>query len=144
MAETQTYDNHVRWRPWYHFVLGPLMLVNFIFWCVRMYQEPNWDHGWMIVLSAGLVMLTLLARTQVLTVQDRLIRLEERLRYKEVLPPELAERAMNLRTSQYVALRFAGDDELAGLVERTLDGELSEQKEIKTSVSDWRGDYLRA
>lgn len=143
MAETQTYANHTRWLPPYHFFLAPLMLINLIFWIVRMYQVPSWDHGWMILLSIGLVALTLLARTQALTVQDRLIRLEERLRYKDVLPVELAEKAMNLRTSDYIALRFASDKELPGLVEKTLNGGFEKPKDIKLAVENWRGDYLR-
>lgn len=143
MAEKQTYANHVRWLPPYHFFLAPLMLINLIYWIVRMVQVPNWNHGWMILLSIGLVALTLLARTQALTVQDRLIRLEERLRYREVLSPELAAKAMNLRTSDYIALRFASDEELPGLVEKTLNRDFEKPKDIKLSVKNWRGDYLR-
>ncbi|NNE99724.1 MAG: hypothetical protein HKN25_11955 [Pyrinomonadaceae bacterium] len=143
MADKQTYANHVRWLPPYHFFLAPLMLVNLIYWIVRMVQVPSWDHGWMIVLSIGLVALTLLARTQALTAQDRLIRLEERLRYREVLSPDLAEKAMGLRTSEYIALRFASDDELPDLVEKTLNGDFEKPKDIKLAVQNWRGDYLR-
>ena len=108
-----------------------------------MVQVPNWDHGWMIVLSIGLVALTLLARTQALTVQDRLIRLEEHLRYDKVLSAELAEKAKKLRTSEIIGLRFADDGELAGLVEKTLNGDFEKQKDIKLAVKSWRGDYLR-
>lgn len=144
MAETQNYENHLRWNPPYHFFLAPLMLVNLIYWIVRMVQVPSWDHGWMILLSIGLVALTLLARTHALTVQDRVIRLEERLRYKELLPKELAEKAMDLRTGQMVGLRFASDDELPELVEKTLNGEFEKPKDIKMAVKNWRGDYLRA
>jgi len=71
------------------------------------------------------------------------IRLEERLRYREVLSPELVKRADGLRTGQIVALRFAPDDELAGLVERTLNGEFAKNKEIKQAIKNWRGDHLR-
>ena len=143
MADTQTYANHVRWLPPYHFFLAPLMLINLIYWIVRMVQVPSWDHGWMILLSLGLVALMLLARTQALTAQDRVIRLEERLRYKEVLPSELAEKAMSLRTSDYIALRFASDEELPELVEKTLNGGFEKPKDIKLAVKEWRGDYLR-
>ncbi len=144
MAEIQDYSNHTRWLPPFHFFLAPLMLINLIFWIVRMVQAPNWNHGWMILLSIGLVVLTLLARTQALAVQDRLIRLEERLRFQKVLPAELAERAMILKTGDIIGLRFAGDEELADLVERTLKGEFEKQKDIKLAVKNWRGDYLRA
>ncbi len=143
MAETQTYANHTRWLPPFHFFLAPLMLINLIFWIVRTYQAPTWDHSWMIVLSIGLIVLMLLARTHSLKVQDRVIRLEERLRYKEVLPADLAEKASNLRTSDMIGLRFASDEELPDLVERTLNGEFEKQKDIKLAVKNWRGDYLR-
>ncbi len=144
MTETQNYLNHTRWLPPYHFFLAPLMLVNLIFWIVRMVQIPSWNHGWLIVLSIGLVALTLLARTQALAVQDRLIRLEESLRYQKLLPAELAEKAIELRTADMIGLRFASDEELADLVERTLNGEFEKQKDIKLAVKNWRGDHLRA
>ena len=143
MAETQNFGNHTRWLPPFHFFLAPLMLVNLIFWIVRMVQAPTWDRGMMIVLAIGLVTLTLLARTQALTAQDRLIRLEESLRYRNILDPELAEKALNLRTHQIIALRFAGDEELPGLIERALNGEFEKQKDIKAEITNWRGDYLR-
>ncbi len=143
MAETQTYANHTRWLPPYHFFLAPLMLINLIFWIVRMYQVPNWNHGWMILLSIGLVALTLLARTQALTVQDRLIRLEENLRFEKVLSAELAEKAAELKTGDIIGLRFASDEELPDLVERTLNGEFEKPKDIKLAIKNWRGDYLR-
>jgi len=143
VAEKQNYSNHLRWLPPYHFLLLPLLLVNLIYWVVRTYQVPSWDHAWLIGLSVVLIILGLLARTQALTAQDRVIRLEERLRFENVLNPELAEKAMNLRTGQYIALRFASDDELPDLVERTLNGEFEKPKDIKLAVKNWRGDYLR-
>ena len=143
MSEVQNYKNHTRWFPPYHFFLAPLMLINLIFWIVRMVQIPSWNHGWMISLSIGLVALTLLARIQSLTVQDRLIRLEEKLRYKDILSDEIAGKAMNLKTGQIIGLRFASDEELPNLVERTLNGEFEKQKNIKLAVKNWRGDYLR-
>lgn len=76
--------------------------------------------------------------------QDRLIRLEERLRYKEMLNPELLKRAENLTLDQVIALRFASDEELPVLLERVLNGEFSNSKEIKKSVRNWRADDLRA
>ena len=143
MADTQTYSNHVRWFPPFHFVLAPFMLVNLIYWIVRMVQVPSWDHGWMIVVSLALTVMILVARVQALKVQDRVVRLEERLRYREVLSPELAEKAVNLRTGDMIALRFASDEELPGLVEKTLAGGFEKPKDIKLAVKDWRGDYLR-
>ena len=143
MAETQNYSNHVRWYPLVHFFLTPVLLFNFVWQIVRLYQEPNWDRAENLLLAVGLIALSLAARLQALKAQDRVIRLEEVLRYKEILPPDLYEQSKNLRAGQIVALRFAPDDELAELMRRVLNGELKNSKEIKLAVKNWRGDYLR-
>ncbi len=96
-----------------------------------------------VLFSLVLILLGLAARLMALRVQDRLIRLEERLRYRELLPPDLAAKASDLPVSQIIALRFASDAELPGLVERTLNGEFAKPKEIKMAIKDWRGDHLR-
>ena len=72
-----------------------------------------------------------------------MIRLEEQLRYRGILPPDLAEKAEGLRTSEMIALRFADDDELADLVLRTLNGEFQKTRDIKLAIKNWRGDHLR-
>mgnify|MGYP000914755946 CR=1 FL=1 len=143
MAETQTYQNHTRWFPLVHFVIFPLLLFNLIWQSVRLYQEPSWDRAEWVLLSFTLILISLSARLQPLKAQDRVIRLEERLRYKEVLSKDLAKKAENLKTSQLIALRFASDEELSNLVERTLNGEFKDSKEIKLAIKNWRGDYLR-
>ena len=143
MSESQNYKNHTRWRPPYHFFLVPLMLINLIYTAVRVFQDPSWDRGMFLLLAFGLVTLTVLSRTQTLTVQDRLIQLEERVRYKAILSSELARRALSLKMSQVIGLRFAGDEELPDLIERALNGEFEKQKDIKTAVINWRGDFLR-
>jgi hypothetical protein len=76
-------------------------------------------------------------------VQDRLIRLEEKIRYEKVLPANLLPQTENLSRSQINALRFASDRELPTLIERVLKGEFQKPDEIKRAVTDWRGDYLR-
>ncbi|MEZ5344029.1 MAG: DUF6526 family protein [Pyrinomonadaceae bacterium] len=144
MQEKQNYQNHTRWLPPFHFFLSPLLLVSLIYFTVRIFQEPSWDRGMFLLLLIGIITISFLSRIQVLTVQNRVIRLEERLRYKELLSPDLAERAQNLKTSEMIGLRFAGDEELPGLVERTLSGEFENVKEIKLAVKNWRGDHLRA
>ncbi len=97
----------------------------------------------MILLAIGLLLLSLAARLQALKAQDRVIRLEESLRYSTILPDDLAQKAGKLKTGQIIALRFASDEELPQLVEKTLNGELNSSKEIKLAVKNWRGDYLR-
>ncbi len=143
MQETQDYGNHTRWHPLFHFVLAPLMLVHVIYTIVRLVQGPGWDRAEFFVLSVGLVILTILVRTNALKAQDRVIRLEERLRFRKVLTPELADKAVNLRASQFIALRFAPDAELPVLVQKILDGELTESKEIKLAIKNWRPDHFR-
>ncbi len=143
MENTQNYQNHVRWFPLFHFVIMPLLLFNLIWQSVMLYQYPSWDRAESIVLAIGLMLLALSARLQALKAQDRVIRLEERLRYSEVLSNDLAQKAANLQTGQMIALRFASDEELPELVEKTLNGEFKDSKEIKLAVKNWRGDYLR-
>ena len=143
MKPKQTYENHVRWHPPYHFVLSAILLLNVIFAIVQIVRDFNADRVAYLILSIGLVMLGLFARTYALRVQDRLIRLEERLRYKEVLPKELAEKAGNLRTGQIIALRFASDKELPELVEKALNDEFEKPDEIKRAITSWRADYFR-
>lgn len=143
MPETQTYQNHVRWYPLVHFVVFPLLLINLIWQIVRLYQEPSWDRTEGVVLAVALAILAFTARIQALKAQDRVIRLEERLRYENVLSPETCGRCSDLGTGQVIALRFARDEELQGLVDRVLAGELKTTKEIKLAIKNWRGDYLR-
>ena len=143
MAETQNYQNHTRWFPFVHFVITPILLINLIWAIVCVVREFDWFRAQYLVLSVAVFMVSIAARLQALKAQDRVIRLEERLRYREVLSPELAKRADALRTGQIVALRFSPDEELAGLVERTLNGEFAKTKDIKLAIKNWRGDYLR-
>jgi hypothetical protein len=144
MASTpQSYSNHTRWHAPFHFFLAPVLLINFIVAIVQLYRYPGWERGWWVVVSLALVVLGALVRVNPLRAQDRLIRLEERLRMREVLPPELAARAGELSAGQLVALRFAPDEELEGLVRQVLDGRLTKPAEIKRAVRNWRGDYLR-
>lgn len=143
MDKVQDLSNHTRWHPPFHFFLAPVMLINLIYSVVRLIQDPGWDRGEYMLLAVALVVLTLLSRGNALRVQDRLIRLEEQIRFSKVLTPELSAKAMNLRASQYIGLRFASDEELPELVQKVVDGEVSDVKDIKTSVKKWRADFFR-
>jgi hypothetical protein len=143
MQETQNYKNHVRWYPLVHFILMPIFLFNFIWQVVRLFQEQTWDRAENVLMAVAFILLNIAARQQALAAQDRVIRLEESLRYRALLPDELVEKASRLKTGQMIALRFASDEELSDLVTRTLNGEFKNSKEIKLAVKNWRGDYLR-
>jgi hypothetical protein len=143
MAETQTYQNHTRFFPLVHFVIFPILLFNLIWQSVRLYQEPSWDRAEWVLMAIVFVAMSVAARLQALKAQDRVIRLEERLRYKELLSKDLADKASNLSTSQMIALRFASDAELPDLAQKVVNGELATSKDIKLAVKNWRGDYLR-
>ena len=145
MAETpQTYKNHVRFYPLYHFFVLPVLTINFLNTVRHLYNRPARDTGWEVVVAAALWSLALAARIMTLRVQDRLIRLEMRLRLNQLLPADLSRRCEQLSHQQLVALRFASDAELADLVREVLDGKLTTQREIKQRVRQWTGDYLRA
>jgi hypothetical protein len=144
MADTsQTYANHTRWHPPFHFFVLPVMLINFVWSIVECVQHPGWNQGWWIVVSLALVVLTFVARTNALKVQDRIIRLEEKLRYQQLLPADLAQQASSLRVGQIIALRFASDEELERLVREVLGGRLTKPAEIKRAVKNWRSDTFR-
>ena len=143
MPDKQTYANHTRWYPFVHFIIVPLLLLNFIYQAVRLYQEPSWDRAVFLAFCLVVLLAVPAARLQALKAQDRLIRLEERLRYDELLSAELAAQASGLNVENVIALRFAPDGELSSLVERTLAGEFAKPKDIKIAIKEWRGDYLR-
>jgi len=121
----------------------PLLLIFFIYQLVRLGQEPSLDRGMLAILALAVILVNFASRLQALKAQDRVIRLEERLRYRQVLPSDLAARANDLAPGKMISLRFASDGELAELVQLVLDRKLSKAKEIKTAIREWRADHLR-
>jgi len=141
--DPQNFENHTRWHPAFHFFILPVMLINF-FWAVVIFvKTPGWNSGWWIIVSLALLMLTTFVRTYSLKVQDRLIRLEEKLRYQQLLSPALAQQTGNLTVRQTVALRFAADEELEELVNSVLSGKFVKTKDIKRAIKQWRADNFR-
>jgi hypothetical protein len=144
MADTQqSYANHTRWHPPFHFFVIPVMLINFVWSIVDFVRTPGPNQGRWIVVSLALVVLALLVRLNALKVQDRLIRLEERLRYQQLLPAELSQQCGSLAMGPTIALRFASDEELQGLVREVLGGRLTRPAEIKKAIRNWRADTFR-
>jgi hypothetical protein len=144
MAEsTQSYANHTRWLPAFHFFLAPILIANLVITGRRLMQAPSFDTTWGFVMAFALVTLALLARTMALSVQDRVIRLEMRLRLQRLLPPDLHPKINELTHRQLVAMRFASDEEMPELCRDVLAGKLATPKAIKTSVKNWQADFLR-
>ena len=145
MAErVQSYQKHTRWLPGFHFFVIPVLLANVCVSAWRLWQMPTLGMTFGLVVAAALLLLGLLSRLQAVTVQDRLIRLEMRLRLRQLLPADLQPRINDLTHRQLVALRFASDAELPDLVRDVLAGKLTTSKEIKMRVKNWQADWLRA
>lgn len=139
----QTYANHTRRHPPFHFFVVPVMVINFIWSVAQVVMTPGWDSGRWAVVSLALLVLMFLVRLNPLKAQDRIIRLEEKLRYQQVLSPALLQQTGTLRTGQIVALRFAPDDELEELVSAVLAGKLTKPAQIKQTIKNWRSDTFR-
>jgi hypothetical protein len=141
-TSTQSLKNHARLDPAFHMVLALIILLNLIYSIIHLVRHVSWRSGWFVVLSAAAIIVFLKIREYPIKVQDRVIRLEERLRMQRVLPETLKGRITELTEGQCVALRFASDAELPALVEKTLGGNLK-QKQIKQAIQTWRPDYFR-
>lgn len=143
MAQTeQNLANHAKIDPAFHGFLFIGALVMLIGSIVHMVQYPNWWGALGIFAVIWLIVLMFKVRLYALKVQDRVIRLEERLRLQKLLPEPLRARVSELNEGQLIALRFASDSEVPGLVEKTLAGNL-DRKTIKESVQKWRADNFR-
>ncbi len=141
----QNFQNHARLVPVFHYGVTFLVL-GCLGWSI--YDIIRYGlHGaslFELVITLTLFIAAVSLRAQVLTVQDRVIRLEMRLRLKGLLPDDVAARAANLDVKKLVALRFASDAELPELIREVLDGKVGEPKEIKQRIQRWEADHLRA
>ncbi|MCC6316700.1 MAG: hypothetical protein IT361_03325 [Gemmatimonadaceae bacterium] len=143
MRPTQTIENHVRWNPLYHFVALPILLVNIVVAGVALVRQPGAASAWAAVVAFATMLGIGLARAQALTVQNRVIRLEERLRLRALLPAADHPAVDALRVRDLIALRFASDAEVPALFRRVLTGEFARPSDIKKAVREWRPDHLR-
>jgi hypothetical protein len=141
-ATTQSLANHTRLDPPFHFFLLPLGLVAIVLSVIRIIRHPGIASTLGVVLAIGFVMTAFKARSYALKAQDRVIRLEERLRLAMLMPEAGRPRIGELTESQLIALRFASDAELPGLAMRALNEGLT-SKQIKSSIQSWRSDYFR-
>jgi hypothetical protein len=141
---TQSYADHRRLFPLFHYVALPILLANVAVAVAHAVRRPSPWNVWLVVVSIGLVAGLVASRASTLIVQSRLIGLEMRLRLAISLPPELRARIPELQLRHLIGLRFAGDAELPELVERCLRGELPTTDAVKRAVREWRPDFVRA
>ena len=143
-GKTQSFQHHTAWSPLFHFVATPIVLLNVVIATRHAWYVGSRYAWWNVVFAVGIAAGIFVSRLMVLAVQDRLIRLEMRLRLRELLPAASHGDILRLTVRQMVALRFASDAELPELVQRVLKGEFAREKAIKAAIKDWQADWQRA
>ena len=137
----QSFSSHTKWEPWFHFLIAPIFLINFLLAARDVFRTFEQAQIHAVILAFAALAAIFRIRIYSLKVQDRLIRLEETLRMQRILAEPLRNRIGELTPGQFVALRFASDGELSGLVEKALAG--ASNKEIKQQIKTWRPDHFR-
>lgn len=140
----QNFENHAKFAPAFHFVAAPIFFFYAVWTIVRMVRHFSAENVVAVLLAIALVIIAFEARLFALRVQDRVIRLEMRLRMRELLPVDLQARIPEFTVNQLIALRFAGDGELPALAKKVLDEKLNDRTAIKKMVQNWQPDTLRA
>ena len=144
MAEqTQTLATHRRFIPAWHFFALPMLIINVFVVGLKFGRDLSLSNAWAVIVAIALAIGIALSRTMPLRAQDRIIRLEERIRLERLVPADLRGRVGELTPDQLIALRFAPDNEVPELARRVLGGELKTRADIKGAVKNWRGDHLR-
>jgi hypothetical protein len=138
----QNYSNHTRYDPAFHFILTPILIITLIQGVVEAVHRPNFHNIWMVVFFFAVFLAAFLTRSYAAKVQDRVIRLEERLRLAELVAAPIRPQLGRLTERQLIALRFASDEEAPALVERALAENLA-PVDIKKSILNWRSDNWR-
>ncbi len=142
-GKPQDFANHSKMVMGFHGVLT-LLAMGYAAWALAgLFDDPSWDSAAFAALGGALLMLGWYARIFANQNQDRIIRLEERLRMRELLPDELHGRIKDFTTGQLIALRFASDGELPALAKKVLDERITDSKAIKRLITDWRPDHQR-
>lgn len=140
--KAQNFENHARYVPVYHFVAYPILLLN-LGWTAWNLRDPSFPAVLDVLVAVALLLVTYYARSFPLKAQDRVIRLEMRLRMRDRLPADLQGRIDEFTPTQMVGLRFAGDDELPDLAREVLDRNLTKATPIKKRITDWHADHHR-
>jgi hypothetical protein len=142
MADPQNFSNYKRYDPLFHFFILPVFAITLIMAIVHLVTRPGLHSAWLIVVVIAVIVAIFKIRMYALKVQDRVIRLEERLRLATLLDPSLRSRIAEFAQSQLVALRFASDAELPALAAKALNEKLS-GLEIRKAIQQWRPDNWR-
>jgi hypothetical protein len=138
----QTYQNYTRLDPAFHFFLAPFAFVTFVASVWHAIKHPDLVSLWLTLGALLFVVEVFLNRIYSLKVQDRVIRLEERLRLTTLLPDSQRTRIGELTERQLIALRFASDAELPALAAKAIDERMA-PADIKKAIRSWRPDYFR-
>lgn len=144
MSQTQNFENHAKTVPLFHRVALPILMLNLGWSVYRLVRHFSAESVISLLLAVAIILVALFSRMFALTVQDRVIRLEMRLRLQQALPPDLRARIAEFTVGQLVSLRFASDGELPALARKVLDEKLTDRKTIKKLIRDWQPDLLRA
>lgn len=139
----QSYANHARWFPPWHFFVIPVLIANVIIRIVGVVRVPGVPTVWDAIVALALLGGLMCARWMPLRIQDRVIRLEETLRLERLLPGR-SQDIERLSRGQLIGIRFASDAEVPHLVDRILAGELVSANDVKLAVQHWRPDHSRA
>ena len=140
---SQDFATHRRWVPLFHFFTMPVLLFNLVYWVIPVFSSFSFRSILAALVAVALFILAFLARVFAGSVQDRVIRLEERLRLERLLPDDLKRRTDEFSVRQLVGLRFASDEELPGLAKKVLDGNIEKADDIKRQIKTWRPDFQR-
>jgi len=141
--QQQSFQNHARMVPAYHYFIFGALTINLVLSMMDLFGAPSLRTVAGVLTAAALIVLAFYARVFALKAQDRVIRLEMRLRMRELLPADLQPRISEFTPRQLVAMRFAGDAELPDLAAKVLAGNVQDTKTIKSMIKDWQGDFLR-
>ena len=140
--QPQSLKNHVKFDPLWHFFLAPVAILMVIATIVQLIRSPGWESGAHVIVALWAFGATVRIRTYALKVQDRVIRLEERVRLKELFPPSMQSSIEQFTEAQLIGLRFASDAEVPELAQKALAGNW-DRKQIKEAIRNWRADYWR-
>lgn len=145
MSETpQSFENHAKIVPGYHWWATGLLVLPTLYFAYRAVRDfYSVERTADFLFAIGVILIGFYARVFALGAQDRVIRLEERLRMERVLPEDMKARIPEFTTAQLVGLRFASDEELPELARRVLDEGITEKKAVKQAVKHWRADHQR-